>query len=232
MPEGGRQEHAAVYLPPDTVAIVGGITPNASAKVAPFSSTDLVQLYSITDDTWRTVAPLPKRLNHPNVAAANGKIYVFGGFDDGGEERERMLAVPDSWVYDPATDAWSSIPPLQVARAQAALAEFDGKIFVAGGFTELILNDQVPLPATLDHVSVFDTDTLTWVTDYIPEKAKNLPEPRDHARAAVVDEKMYVIGGFNFGGFNQTDSVFVLDFQDLEAGWETRHATSGTIERT
>lgn len=231
-PGGGRQEHAAVYLPPDTIAIVGGVTPNDSAKVVPFSSSDLVQLYSITDDTWRTVAPLPKPLNHPNVAAADGKIYVFGGMDDGGDERERLRAVSDSWVYDPATDTWSSIPPLEVARAQAALAACGGKIFIAGGFKELVLAEQVPLPPTLDHVSVFDTDTLTWVTESLPEKARTLPEPRDHARAAIVEEKMYVIGGFNFGGFNQTDTVFILDLQNLEAGWETGPARMPTPRAT
>ncbi|EKG12635.1 Kelch-type beta propeller [Macrophomina phaseolina MS6] len=70
--------------------MVGGIAPDASAKVAPFSSTDMVQLYSITNDSWRSVAPLTKPLNHPNVAAANGKISVFGR--GGGFRRRRRRA--------------------------------------------------------------------------------------------------------------------------------------------
>lgn len=232
IPGGGRQEHAAVFLPPDTIAIVGGITPDESAKVSPFSSTDLVQFYSITDETWRTVAPLPRRLNHANVAVVDSKIYVLGGFDDGGDDRERLRAVSDSWMYDPATDTWSSLPPLDVARAAAAVAEFDGKIYVAGGFTQLVLTSQVALPTSQDHVSVFDTTTETWVTDSLPEKARTLPEPRDHARTAVVDGKMYVIGGFDVGAFNQLDTVFVLDLHNLEAGWETGPARMPTRRGT
>ncbi|KAH7044660.1 kelch repeat-containing protein [Macrophomina phaseolina] len=204
IPEGGRQEHAAIFLPPDTIAMVGGIAPDASAKVAPFSSTDMVQLYSITNDSWRTVAPLTKPLNHPNVAAANGKIY-----------RAVTRAVPDSWAYDPATDAWSSIPPPEPARAQAAVA------------------DKNRCRRPFAHVSAFDTDTSAWVTDsLLPAEARHLPEPRDHARAAVVEGKIYAIGGFNFGGFNQTDSVFILDLDSLEAGWETGAAGMPTPRAT
>src|SRR2546423_7658045 len=63
-----RQEHSTVYLPTETIAIIGGIIPNNSATPIPFTTTDLVQFYSIADNTWRKVAPLPKPLNHANVA--------------------------------------------------------------------------------------------------------------------------------------------------------------------
>lgn len=235
IPDGGRQEHAAVLLNPDTIGIVGGIIPDASAVLAPFSSTDLVQLYSISDNTWRTVTPLPQPLNHPNAIGHDNKIYVFGGFDDGGEFRQIFHSVSSSWVYDSISDIWTSLQPLSPSRAQAALAVHEDKIYVIGGFTDLVISELVPLPATLTDVNVFDTITSSWITkDVLPPAARHLPSGRDHARAEVVDDKLYVIGGFNRGGFNQTNSVFILDLQDLTAGWRegapapTARATFGS----
>ncbi|KAH7398280.1 kelch repeat-containing protein [Pyrenochaeta sp. MPI-SDFR-AT-0127] len=229
LPKGARQEHATVYMAPDTIAVVGGIAPNASAPVAPFSSTDHVELYSITKNTWRSAAPLPRPLNHPNTASVNGQIYVFGGMDDGGEARERFRTVPESWVYNPRKNAWSPISPFPNPRGAAALAVHKGKVYIVGGYTELILASQIPLPEAIsDLVSVYDTQTSTWVTDSLPAAAKHIPGTRDHARAEVVNGKLFVIGGFAYGGYNQSDTVFILDLQNLEAGWETSSARMPT----
>lgn len=104
-----RQEHTTVFLPPHTIAILGGIVPSATF---PPPTTDLVQFYSIPDNTWRTVAPLPKALNHVNVAVSDGKIYVLGGLAIVREETPpAWRAVPDSFVYNPDTNTWSSIEP-------------------------------------------------------------------------------------------------------------------------
>ncbi|KAH8683819.1 kelch repeat-containing protein [Ilyonectria robusta] len=222
-----RQEHATIYLPPDGIVILGGIVPNNSLTPIPFFSTTLVQIYSIKRNTWRTVAPLPKRLNHVNAAAVDGKIYVFGGLDDGGEEQKILRAVPDSWVYDTHADTWSPLPPLPEARGMAGLGVFEGKIFVAGGFTALGLAGGGP-HESVDPVSVFDTATLKWLPDFLPQKARALPQKRDHAATAVIDDKMYVIGGFDHGAAHRRDTVFILNFRDLEAGWKTSKATMPT----
>lgn len=221
IPGGGRQEHAAVVLNSNTIGIVGGITPNASAALSPYASTDLVQLYSTLENTWKTATRLPQPLNHPNAIGFDNRIYVFGGFDDGGDTRKIFHSVNASWVYDSIADTWNSLPPLSPPRAQAALATHEDNIYVVGGFTDLVVSEQLPLPATLTHVSVFDTTTSSWITDdFLPEPARHIPSGADHARAEVVNDKFYVIGGFNHGGFNSTNHVFILDLLDLAAGWK------------
>lgn len=229
VPGGARQEHSTVYLEPDTIALIGGIVPDASAAVAPFSSTDRIEFYSITNGTWRTAAPLPKRVNHPNSAAVDGKIYVLGAMDDGDKARDYFRVMDDSWVYDPTTDAWASVAPFPSPRGASAVAVHKDKIYVIAGYTELFLAAQVPLlDAISDLVSVYDTTTRKWVTDALPDSAKHIPGPRDHARAEVVDDKLYVIGGFSYGGYNQSDTVFILDLQNLDAGWVTSPAKMPT----
>ncbi|KAH9206322.1 kelch repeat-containing protein [Leptodontidium sp. 2 PMI_412] len=222
-----RQEHSTVYLPTDTIAIIGGIIPNSSATPIPFTTTDLVQFYSIADNTWRTVAPLPKPLNHANVAVVDGKMYVFGGLDGGGLEQKELRAVPDSWVYDPDKNTWSSLPPLAEARGMAAVGVYKGKVFLAGGFTLLGMSGTGP-HESVTPVSVFDVRTSKWVSEILPENARNIPGPRDHAVSAVIDGKMYVIGGFDHGAPHPTDTVFILDLKNVKDGWTTSTARMPT----
>ncbi|WAO97168.1 Kelch repeat-containing protein [Fusarium falciforme] len=208
LPVAPRQEHTTVYLPHDSIAILGGIVPNNSATPIPFSSTTLVQIYSIKRNTWRTVAPLPKRLNHVNAAAVDGKIYVLRGLDDGGEEQKALQAVSDT-------------------EGDGGWGVYKGKIFLAGGFSALGLTPGGP-HESVGPVSVFDTATLKWLPDFLPQQAKAIPQPRDHAGAAVIDDKLYVIGGFDHGASNRRDTVFILNIQNLKAGWKTGTARMPT----
>ncbi|KAL0933775.1 kelch repeat-containing protein [Colletotrichum truncatum] len=217
-----RQEHTGLFLEPDTVAIFGGIIANSSAAPIPFTTVDIVQFYSIKSDTWRTVAPLPRAMNHVNVATVGGKIYAFGGLDDGGADQMVLRAVPDSYVYDVGTNFWKPLPPLpDEPRGMAAMGVHEGKIFLAGGFTALGMRGQGP-HASVANVSIFDTVSSKWLP--VPDKAKLIPGPRDHAGYAVVDGKMYVVGGFDHGAPNPRGTVFILDLSNLEKGWETSKA--------
>ncbi|KZL67292.1 kelch repeat-containing protein [Colletotrichum tofieldiae] len=223
-----RQEHTGVFIPPDNLVILGGITPNASAVPVPFTTVNIVQFYSIKSNAWRTVAPLPRAMNHVNTAVVDGKVYVFGGLDDGGPQQMTLNGVGDSWVYDPEMDSWTPLPSVpDVPRGMAAMGVHDGKVFLAGGFTALGMRGQGPHASVAD-VSVFDTKTSKWLTDLLPANARNLPAPRDHAGYAVVDSKMYVIGGYDQGTPGRRGTVFILDLQDLGKGWSTSTAQMPT----
>jgi N-acetylneuraminic acid mutarotase len=62
----------------------------------------------------------------------------------------------------------------------------------------------------------------------VPPAAKHLPAPRDHAGAAVIGNKMYVLGGRDHGMFHTRGTVYILDLCDLEAGWTTSTAQMPT----
>ncbi|KAI4690763.1 uncharacterized protein J4E88_002236 [Alternaria novae-zelandiae] len=180
-----------------------------------------MQFYSITNNTWTTRASMPRGLNHANAAVVDGKIYVLGGLAETDNETTRVWgAVPDSWMYDPLTDAWETIPgiPTGEERGSAAVGTYQSKIYLAAGMSELELVEH-GRQNSVSVVSVFDTKTRTWLA--VPEAAKYIPEARDHAGAAVVGSKMYVLGGRDSGQENLRDTVFILDLCDLEAGWKT-----------
>ncbi|KAK4178715.1 hypothetical protein QBC36DRAFT_233770 [Triangularia setosa] len=214
-----RQEHVTLALSSSSLAIFGGILPaNDSSSPIPYLTTNILQIYSIPKKTWSFGAPAPLALNHPNAAVVNGKIYLLGGLTE--IDNWAWRPSPKSFVYEPKTDVWSDLPPIpesETSRGSAAMGVHNGVIYLAGGLTLLPLVPELGPQQTTDVVSAFDTKNNTWLT--LPEKARRLPEGRDHAGAAVYKGKFYVLGGRKNGQDNVKDTVFELDLKRLSRGW-------------
>jgi N-acetylneuraminic acid mutarotase len=214
IPVAPRQEHITVAVSSTTLAILGGIIPVGNG----YNTTDIMQLYDIPTNKWRSAAPIPVPLNHPNAAAVDGKIYLLGGLVVAPDGAWR--AVPNSWVYDPATDAWKELDPMPtVPRGSSAIGVYKKTIYLAGGMTVL-----VPGPGgeqgSVVAVSALDTASGKWTT--LPAAAQQIPERRDHVGGAVVGRSFYVLGGRDRGQVNVRDTVFMLDLEKQDGGWITK----------
>ena len=209
-----RQEHVTVALSRSSFAILGGIVPSGDS----WATTDIFQIYSIDKNTWRSAAPLPVPINHPNGAAVGNKIYLLGGLV---ETPQGWYATPNSWAYNPNHNTWTSLPPTPSpsARGSAAVGVYNHTIYLAGGvsFLQPYLGGQ---QGTVNTVTAFDTLTGKWIA--LPPAAQKLPAPRDHAGAAVMEHTFYVLGGRDHGNENVKDTVFALDLHDLAAGWTVK----------
>lgn len=97
------------------------------------------------------------------VAALNGRLYVIGGFDG----RDYLKDVE---CYDPQTDTWSQIEPLNRPRSAACVTVMKDRLFVLGGF-----NGQF-----LDSVEVYDPRVNGW------SFVSGMSIPRVHFGAAVI----------------------------------------------
>ncbi|KPM41913.1 hypothetical protein AK830_g4657 [Neonectria ditissima] len=213
IPVAPRQEHATVAVSHSTIAILGGIVPDNGS----YSTTDMMQLYDIPTNSWRSASNAPFKVNHPNVAVVNNKIYLLGGLavaPDGA-----WKAVPDSWVYNPVRDKWTRLDPIPdgMERGSATMGVHGETIYLAGGMTQLSVISGYQ--DSIDSVLAFDTCSETWIT--LPEPATRIPEGRDHAGGAVVGSTYYVIGGRYFGQHNFRDTVFALDLRHPNRGWRT-----------
>lgn len=216
IPHAPRQEHGVVALSSTKLAIVGGIIPNSQGT---FDTVPTVQVYDVPSDSWATVASAPIGVNHPNVAAVSGKIYLLGGLKPAPDGTWR--AVAESWVYDPATDAWTPLEPVpaDVKRGSAAMGVHNEMIYLAGGMRVLDPSGETGEQDTVDFVSAFNTTSRSWVD--VPSAAAKIPEGRDHSAYSVVGHRFYVLGGRNRGQRNVKDTVFILDLDDMKAGWRT-----------
>ena len=85
-----------------------------------------VLVYDPTTDSWMQVASTNSgHGGTPAVGVIGDKIYLAGGFAAGST---RVLE-----VYNPATNTWTTLAPMQVARNHCAGGVINGKFYVVGG---------------------------------------------------------------------------------------------------
>jgi Tol biopolymer transport system component len=78
---------------------------------------------------WKRIAETPADRQWPQVAAANGMVYVYGGITGG------FKGKPPQWanqveVFDPATKAWDVLPAPPAEWRQATLVAMDNRLFL------------------------------------------------------------------------------------------------------
>jgi hypothetical protein len=87
----------------------------------------------------------------------------------------------------PEVDGWTIGVAMPLARAEQAVAELDGKVWVLGGWPAGRLTSSL--------VQIFDPAAGRW------SLGPSLPQPLHHTHAAAVDGKLYLIGGETDGAF-------------------------------
>lgn len=109
-----------------SAALLGELIYVPGGKLADGSPTSLMEVYDPRSDRWETRAPLPVAVEGYALAAVEGRLYLFGGWDG-------SKALDSVYRYDPAADAWSARRPLPAPRAYAGAAATGGRVLVAGG---------------------------------------------------------------------------------------------------
>jgi N-acetylneuraminic acid mutarotase len=195
------------------IYVVGGLLSPNTEFSAHFESYDPVK------DAWTVLRPLPEARHHITLSAVNGLLYGVGGFTGG---FPNWRAQPTMFIYNPAANIWTRGTDLQVARAEGIAAVVDDKIYLIGGRVRAtedarLFNDHIDSVRN----EVFDPTTQRW------SARANAPTPRNSAASAVIDEKIYVVGGRKFvknaDGTNRQVNVPNLEVYDPKHGrWETR----------
>ncbi|MCL6589590.1 MAG: hypothetical protein K6U80_06515 [Firmicutes bacterium] len=125
---------------------------------------------------WELRESIPNgaRYNHA-AAVVNEKLYVFGG------NASSLLNLVQE--YNPATGVWSTKSPMTAPRCAMAVAAYEGKIYVLGGYDGA---------NALNTFEVYDPATDSWTV-------KNNPMPTARYGLAVValNGKIYAMGGRN-----------------------------------
>ena len=82
--------------------------------------------YEPLGDRWEACTELPYSIAEHGICALDGRIYVCGGVNEGDERIEKRVvsdAVDVCMCYNPATDDWTEIAPLQAPRRRWPAAE-------------------------------------------------------------------------------------------------------------
>jgi len=116
---------------------------------------DTVRVFDTVSGAWSTEVadPAPFSLAFSAVVVSGGSIYVFGGLDSTGHSSAGV------WIYNPVATAgsrWSTGTSMAAARAHAAGAIMDGKIYIAGGWDRG--------STLLDALDIYNPTTDGWMT--------------------------------------------------------------------
>jgi N-acetylneuraminic acid mutarotase len=131
-------------------------------------------VYNAASNSWSEIASMT--FTHggtPAVAVINNKIYVAGGTGSGATQREVEM-------YDPTTNAWTTLAPMNVGRNHCAGGTIGGKFYVVGG--RGVTGSDVAL-------EVYDPAANSWTT------LAPMPTGRSGIGAGVVNNRLYVFGG-------------------------------------
>lgn len=129
---------------------------------------------------WVKLAPFPDPCPELIGAAANGKLYVFGGLL--GPAVKGLV-----YEYDPAANVWTKKKNMPLPAHHAMAVGYGDKVYLFGGGG--IVTSRGPNWVPLDNSWEYDTVHDTW------KALAPMPTPRGAGVAALVGTKVYVIGG-------------------------------------
>lgn len=139
---------------------------------------DVLEVFDPDTDKWSRKAEMPQGVCAYAIAALEGNIYVFGGWNGKG-------FIDDVLVYDPDEDEWSRASSMPTARGYAGAAAIEGQIYVVGGY-----DGRRDLAVVEAYAPSNDqTGDAPW-TKHTP-----LPDGRAGAGVVTVQSKLYVVGG-------------------------------------
>ena len=147
-----------------------------------------VEVYDTKNNSWQRVADMPTPRLYAGAAVVDGKIYVVGGYSVI-DRRMKILKVVE--VYDPQTNTWERKQDMSMPRRQFGIGVVAAKIYAIGGENFFDFEK----PQRLDQMEVYDPVSDTWA------KRADLPSRRDEVKVAVVQDTIYIIGGFGWPPF-------------------------------
>jgi N-acetylneuraminic acid mutarotase len=169
-----------------------------------FFNSSGAEVYSPATDSWSAIAPPGPLMYHVAARGGDGRIYFGGGVAAyvGGSYGQ-----PDMWVYDPVSDSYASIAPMNVGRYLASAATgLDGKVYVVGGTSDFIPD--------FKGAEVYDPSTNTWTT-----LAPMMTRHSGGAAATGLDGKIYVFGNYAY----PAPTTSVTDVYDPQSNvWTTK----------
>ena len=140
----------------------------------------------------------PHYLDHflgQNAVVVGDKIYLIGGSE--GVYTQFIGISNATYVYDPATDSWSTMSPIPVPVAYYASAVINNKIYIIGGGTE-----NTGLNNATNIVQIFNPSTNEW-TESAPILTGVFAAGSCTTTGLSAPERIYVVAGslaYDWGG--------------------------------
>ena len=152
--------------------------------------------YDPATEQWTKLPSIPEGIHHPGFATVGNKLYSIGGFTIARPAGGGLPAwVPSNsvWIFDLTTNTWSKGTPLPTPRGALTATAVGTKIYAIGGaknpsYSTPELRPTVPVENVATN-EVYDIQANAW------SSARSMLTARNHHGAALIDGKIYVVGG-------------------------------------
>lgn len=166
MPEARARMAAAAYNG-DIYAIAGQSPDGISGSVF---------RYDPDSDTWDTLSDKPTPVTDVEAALIGEKLYVPGGLTATGSPTDILE------IYDPRNNTWETGASLPQAVSAYALADFEGRMYLFGGWDG---------QTALDKVYIYNPTENTW------REGTAMETTRSQIGATEAGGKIFIVGGWD-----------------------------------
>lgn len=214
MPGPAQEIYAAVVPGGYHVVTTGGMAGRGSGP------REILDRTAVYDGSRWTLGPrLPSPTHHPAMAGATERVLAFGGYGAAGGGQWRNRAEVISLAVNPRTgveveEFWRPVSRMPEPQAECVALAHRGNVHLITGrrprseSANAEWRDQVDTDAH----RVFDVSERRWRT------ARPAPGARNSAAGAVIDNRLYVVGGRTVGGGNLGD---LTRYDPRTDAWET-----------
>ena len=173
---------------------------------------DRAWVYDTETQDWSELPAMPTPRGAQAAVAVGNKIYVIGGaktpsgidLPDGLKPDSPVEILGTTEMLDTETNAWTALKPMTLPRNHHDIAYLDGKLYAIGGTVGSCFPTGWASNVAMNEV--YDIVTDTWST------STPMPSARSGIGAAVIDGKIYVIGGEGWvdewGGVFRTNEAY------------------------
>jgi N-acetylneuraminic acid mutarotase len=155
---------------------------------------------------WRSGPPVPTARSELTGAALGGRVYAVGGI-------AQLGITPALQTFDPAGGEWRRLSSVPQGRHHAAMVALDGRLILTGGFDNLPFGPGDAVGETW----IYDPDRDSWTS------GPPMPGRRAAHAAAVVENRLYVVGGVG----EEPHRLFALD--PVGGRWEVLATALPTV---
>ncbi|XP_077301682.1 kelch-like protein 38 [Arctopsyche grandis] len=172
------------------VYVIGGADINKKAVTR-------VERWNSVEQIWKkNIAHMLTGLIYSSASVINDNIYVTGGCKF---LNNNMYCTDLVQRYSVKTNKWIYCTPMIQKKANHSSVTINGKLYVAGGFRNII-GTEIRL---LHSMESYDPVANVWTT------FSNLPSPRSGAGLIFFQNKLFLIGGS--GKYSNLDDVWEYD---------------------
>lgn len=173
----------------DKLVAVGGRNENGAMSS--------VEIYCPRMDAWTYVSELPRFTYGHAGTVHKDFIYISGGHDyQIGPYRKNLLC------YDPRADVWEERRPMITARGWHSMCTLDECIYAIGGSDD---NQNSMERFDIHSVECYSPQCDQWV------RIAPLLQPNSESGVAVLDGKIYILGGYSWENTTFSRMVQVYD---------------------